>query len=185
MLVECYTQRGLVLDSPFRHAKAYQRWVRPHMGWLKAAASLFRVWHTNRVVPVPDLVKWAEKPDRPDVLKIMVIGDAPELADLAQRLRREVPGLEVTSSGPDNLELMARGVSKGWGLTQLGARLKIPPQAMLAFGDSDNDLEMIRYAGVGVAMGNAHGAVKQAADRVTATCDEDGVALVIEELCLS
>lgn len=56
---------------------------------------------------------------------------------------------------------------------------------VIALGDSDNDLEMLRYAGVGVAMGNAAPHIRDAADRVTASCDEDGVAIAIEELCLS
>jgi hydroxymethylpyrimidine pyrophosphatase-like HAD family hydrolase len=66
----------------------------------------------------------------------------------------------------------------------LGTRLKIPRDAIIAFGDSANDLEMLTYAGTGVAMGNASAAAKAAADRVTGTNNEDGVASVIEEVCL-
>ena len=51
----------------------------------------------------------------------------------------------------------------------------------MAFGDALNDMDMIRYAGVGVAMGNGHPSLKEAADRVALTNDEDGVAAVIEE----
>ena len=53
---------------------------------------------------------------------------------------------------------------------------------MAAFGDMPNDLELIRWAGLGVAMANAHPALLAAADRVTTTNDDDGVAVVVEEI---
>jgi Cof subfamily protein (haloacid dehalogenase superfamily) len=136
-------------------------------------------------VPVPQLAAWAQRPDQVPVLKLMIIGRPAVLPDLADRLRQAAPGLEVTSSGEENLEVTAAGVTKGSGLMQLGARLQIPREAMLAFGDSRNDMEMLTYAGTGVAMGNASDAVKAAADRVAPTCDQEGVARIIEELCLS
>lgn len=185
VLTECYTVRGIVMDQPYAHAKAYMRWVRPKMSAGRSLASLLRAWHTNRMVPVPSLLKWAEKPARPPVLKLMVIGKPEQLPELARSLGRCAPGLEVTSSAPDNLEVMAAGVTKGSALTQLGARLKIPREQMIAFGDSENDREMLTYAGTGVAMGNASDPVKAIADRIAPTCDEDGVARTIEELCLS
>lgn len=53
---------------------------------------------------------------------------------------------------------------------------------MVAFGDSFNDLDMLQYAGLGVAMGNAPEAIKAAANRVTANNNEDGIALVLNEV---
>jgi hydroxymethylpyrimidine pyrophosphatase-like HAD family hydrolase len=185
LLVECYTPRGIVLDRPVAHMGAFLRWVRPAMGPVKSLFGVIRTWHVNRVRPVFHLVKWSERRNSPPVLKLMLIGAAETLATVAERIRREAPGVEVTTSGPDNLEIMAGGVSKGYGLQQLGARLRIPREAMLAFGDSENDLEMLRYAGVGVAMGNGRPAVKAAADRIAPACYEDGVARIIEEMCLT
>lgn len=185
LMLECYTPAGLILDRPLEQVAAYWRWVRPAMGLGRTLASLVRVWRVNRIRPVRSLIRWAEQPGRPAVWKLMVIGRGQDLAGFADRLRREMPGLEVTSSASDNLEVTAAGVSKGTALEQLGARLRIPRSEMIAFGDSANDLEMLRYAGLGVAMGNAPEQVRAAADLVTATADEEGVALVIEEKVLT
>lgn len=186
LLLECYTERGIVLDRPAAHMRAYWRWVRPGMGPARALGALASIWRTNKITAVRSLAAWSEAPDHPPVLKLMAVGAAGALAAAAEQIRREVPGLALTSSGSDNIEIMAAGVSKGYGLQLLGAALKIPRQAMLAFGDSANDLEMLTYAGTGVAMGTAPAAVKAAAARVAAaTCDQDGVASVIEELCLT
>lgn len=183
LLCECYTPRGILMDKPLAHAAAYFRWVRGKRSFLWAALHLVKLWHINRMRPVANLVRWAQRPGQVPVLKLMIFGQPEALKRLAAQLNREVPGLEVTSSGHDNLEITAAGVSKGSGLEALGARLKIPRQAMIAVGDSENDLEMLRYAGLGVAMGNASDRVKAAADRVTLTCDEDGVAVLLEEVC--
>lgn len=185
VLAECYTTRHIVMDQPLAHIRAYVNWVRPHVGLGQALRSLAAVWHTNRVLPVRNLRSWAGSPGRVPVLKLMVIGEAHRLGQVAEAIRVAAPGLEVTSSGTDNLEVMAPGISKGAGLALLGARLRIPAEAMLAFGDSENDLEMLSYAGTGVAMGNAPNHVRAGADRVAPSCDEDGVAQTIEELCLS
>lgn len=184
LLTECYTPAGIMLDKPFGHARAYFGWFRGRRSALRSLIHLLWLWYLNRMVPVANLVKWAEKPKRPAVLKVMIVGEPAKLRRLADLVQREIPGLEISSSGHDNLEITAAGVSKGTGLEQLGARLKIPRQAMIAMGDSDNDLAMLRYAGLGVAMGNASDRVKAVADRVTHNCDEDGVAVLIEEECL-
>lgn len=107
--------------------------------------------------------------------------------DLAQRERllRELPErypmLAVTSSVPFNIEINSARSTKGRALESLCAMLKIDPADVLAFGDGTNDLSLLRAAGCGVAMANAEPAVRAAADRVTASNDESGVALVIEE----
>jgi Cof subfamily protein (haloacid dehalogenase superfamily) len=90
--------------------------------------------------------------------------------------------LYVTFFAEDNIELMTAGVNKGEALKAAAERLGIAMTEVMAIGDSDNDREMIREAGIGVAMGNALAAVKAEADRITASCDEDGAALVIEEV---
>jgi Cof subfamily protein (haloacid dehalogenase superfamily) len=93
-----------------------------------------------------------------------------------------LPGFAVTHSGAPFLEVMAEGVSKAWGLAQLCRHLDILSEEVLAFGDAPNDLEMLIWAGRGVATGNADPEVKSAVREVTASNDEDGVALVIEAL---
>ena len=111
----------------------------------------------------------------------VVVGDEHIRDELWKKLEQAVPGLYLTSSAPTLLELSQTVGGKRCGLEWLGQTLRIVPEEMMAFGDAQNDIDMIRYAGVGVAMGNGHPALKEAADRVTLTNDEDGVALVIEE----
>ena len=95
-------------------------------------------------------------------------------------------GLPVTCARgiPNNFEVSPRGVSKGEGLRQLCRAAGIPMEEAIAVGDEGNDLTMVADAGLGVAMGNAAEAVKAAAKAVTADCDHDGVAEVIENYLL-
>ncbi|KAB7704974.1 Cof-type HAD-IIB family hydrolase [Bacillus aerolatus] len=78
------------------------------------------------------------------------------------------------------IELVKLGLSKAVGIQRAAADLNIPKERIIAFGDEDNDLEMIEYAGIGVAMGNGIDELKNIANEVTLTNEEDGVALFLE-----
>lgn len=84
----------------------------------------------------------------------------------------------------NNIEVNALGVNKGIGLLKLGELLGIKREEIMACGDGMNDLEMIREAGLGVAMANAVQEVKDAADFVTDSNEKDGVAKAIEMFAL-
>lgn len=92
--------------------------------------------------------------------------------------------LHLTSSLPGNLEINNFSCNKGDALIALGRHLGIAPEEIMAFGDGNNDYEMIVMAGLGVAMDNAVPEVRKAADYVTASCDEEGVAAAIEKFVL-
>ena len=83
------------------------------------------------------------------------------------------------------VEVYTAGVSKQAGLETVAARLDVPREEIMAIGDHINDLEMIRWAGIGVAMQNAIPEIIEAADYVTASVYEDGVARAIERFILS
>ncbi|QLY31151.1 HAD family hydrolase [Nocardia huaxiensis] len=88
---------------------------------------------------------------------------------------------DVTYSTDDGLiELSAPGVTKATGLAMVAQRLGVQHATMIAFGDMPNDVPMLRLAGHGVAMGNAHHEAKAAADEVAATNDDHGVAQILE-----
>jgi len=91
---------------------------------------------------------------------------------------------EVIKTRSNLLEFMPKGVTKAYGIQLLAQELGIEQAEVMAIGDEENDLSMIAYAGVGVAMGNAILAVKEAADVVTATNEEDGVAKIVSEYVL-
>lgn len=88
------------------------------------------------------------------------------------------PGLDVM------LEVLPRGASKGTALKALLADLKIAPEHVLALGDGDNDIEMIEQAGIGIAVANASQALKDKADHIVGSNDDDGVAEAIEHFVL-
>lgn len=95
------------------------------------------------------------------------------------------PAIQCVCGGYNNLEFTKAGVTKGVGLLQLADYLSIPHSATMAIGDTENDIAILEAAAVGVAMGNATDDVKAAADYITATNEEDGVAKAIHELVLS
>ena len=92
------------------------------------------------------------------------------------------PEIAVSTSVPTNIELNILQANKGDALAALCAKLGIPPERTLAFGDGTNDLSLIRTAGLGVAMGNADFIVKAAADTVCDDNNRDGAAKFIEKL---
>lgn len=81
-------------------------------------------------------------------------------------------------------EAMPKGVTKASALAKLSAELGLSPDEVMAIGDADNDLEMLEFAGISVAMGNASESVKAVAKYETASCDEAGVARAIEKYAL-
>ena len=87
----------------------------------------------------------------------------------------------IYRSEPFFIEVMAKGIDKAASLEQLRQRLGIALENIIACGDGFNDVSMIRYAGVGVAMANAQPEVREAADYVTLSNDEDGVAVAVEK----
>lgn len=80
------------------------------------------------------------------------------------------------------IEIIKAGVNKAVGLKKIAEYYQIPPTQIIAFGDEDNDLEMLEYAGHGVAMGNAIDKVKTVANKATKTNEEDGVALYLKDV---
>lgn len=95
---------------------------------------------------------------------------------------KEFPEFIFVSGGLDNIEVTVKSASKGDAVIKLGKILNIQREEIMAFGDSGNDLEMIRAAGVGVAMENAEQEIKEAADVITGSNVEDGMAHTIETM---
>lgn len=120
------------------------------------------------------------------VVKAMMLAHPDVLVDVEQTLIKEV-GEEVSvfRSKPFFLEFTALNVTKGTSLDQLTQKLGIKAEEVIAIGDSYNDITMIEFAGLGVAMGNAPEAIKEIANHVTDTNNNDGVAQVVEDFILS
>ena len=112
-------------------------------------------------------------------LKFYPEGDIFKDREEVRKYLESNPAVTTVSGGYNNLEFTRADVNKGVGLQKMAQLLDIPVAKTLAVGDTENDLAIIRAAGVGVAMGNATAAVKSAADYITTSNDEDGVATAI------
>ncbi|MBQ9200508.1 MAG: HAD family phosphatase [Lachnospiraceae bacterium] len=94
------------------------------------------------------------------------------------------PKLNVFRSEPYFIEITTNGVDKSTTIAKLLELVDIPRENSICCGDGFNDTTMVKYAGIGVAMGNAQQIVKDNADYITASCDEDGLVEVIEKFIL-
>jgi len=110
-----------------------------------------------------------------------LIADQGLKAAMRDRVSR-INGIYITSSAPYYLEMANSTVSKASALDSLTSSLGIKKSEVIAFGDSSNDLELLDYAGTGVAMGNSSEELKSAADAVTLTNDEDGVSYYLKSI---
>lgn len=132
---------------------------------------------------VPDHIAWIQE-NASYVDKInMFFRDQDARERMRERLG-QMPELLVSSSLSCNLEINAAGADKGGALIRLADFLGIARESTMAFGDGENDLSMIRQAGLGVAMANGVPAVKEAAEYVTLSNEEAGVAAAIRRFVL-
>ena len=118
--------------------------------------------------------------------KCLIVGDPTPLHELEIRLAKELEGkMDVYRSADFFLECVPLGIDKARALDRLISSLRISREEVIACGDGYNDLSMIRFAGLGVAMANATKDIQSEADFVTLSNEEDGVAHVIERFILS
>lgn len=132
-------------------------------------------------MPVKEIEDFVDYVDFP-VVKCMMLGDGEYLEKLEEKAVNELgDGLSIYRSEPYFLETMPENIDKANSLEKLLRHEGLTREELIACGDGFNDVSMIHYAGLGVAMENAQEAVKQVANYVTASCDEDGVAKVVEK----
>ena len=119
------------------------------------------------------------------MIKIMMIDEPEILSEAMDKLPKEVyDKYTVVRSAPFFLEFLNKSVNKGVGVEMLAKHLGVNKEEVMTFGDAGNDIHMIEYAGLGVAMGNAFDEIKEAANYITDTNDNDGVAKAIEKFIL-
>lgn len=159
---------GVEFDAPRRH-RGYDTWRR---------------WTNCEIRAIPH----ARAVALPPALRVSIIGEECDLEQIGDDLRRSVGErvvfntLRIPSAGVFVVEAFAAGVSKWSGIEKLCRRWDIDPRRTAAVGDEVNDVEMIRAAGLGVAMGNANPLVKEIAGHITATNEDCGVAAVIDRV---
>jgi Cof subfamily protein (haloacid dehalogenase superfamily) len=127
--------------------------------------------------PVGDLLEWLDQPPT----KLVVIGDPDALDGLKGRmLDRFDDRLYISKSLPYFLEFASPDVTKAAGLAFLAEHLGFARERTVAFGDGENDIELVEWADYGVAVENANDLVKEVADFVCPSVGEEGVAQVLE-----
>ncbi|UHA75454.1 Cof-type HAD-IIB family hydrolase [Paenibacillus sp. 481] len=134
-----------------------------------------------KVVEASSFVEAVQVP----VVKVLMVAEPEKLVRVEEKLKAKLAGkLNVMRSKPFFLEFTEDGVNKGTSLNQLIQQLGIERSEVIAMGDGYNDVAMLEFAGLGVAMGNAPDEIKQLADYVTDTNMNDGVAKAVEKFVL-
>lgn len=154
---------------------------------LEKAVSPIFPFHFNEVLPslghitdnLPDFLSSCDT-----TTEKVVFPYVPEEKRASLEAALEGHSLSFVWSGAYSLEITHEKATKGNGLLTLAAMLSIDPSELMAIGDSGNDVPMLKAAHLGVAMGNAPDFVKAAADKITTSHTEDGVALAIESYIL-
>ena len=119
------------------------------------------------------------------ITKCLIVGKPSRLALLEKEMYEKLKDrMGVFRSEPYFLELVPKGIDKAQSLSVLLEEIGMTKNKMIAIGDGFNDLSMIQYAGLGIAMENAQDVVKQAADFITLSNEEDGVAYAVEKFYL-
>jgi Cof subfamily protein (haloacid dehalogenase superfamily) len=139
---------------------------------------------TINQMPVVEVANLAEATTF-DTPKCLLVDDPEKLVQVEAYMKEKFPNLSIYRSEPYFLEIMPQGIDKAFSLNILLQRYGLTAQNLMACGDGFNDLSMIQYAGMGVAMQNAQPVVKEAANYVSPyTNDEDAVALAVEKFVL-
>lgn len=130
----------------------------------------------NLVDDIADFVDWS-------LHKFLICGVPEELKELEKQLLNLFGNeLDIYLSAPWFLEVMPKGINKGIGVERICEDMGITMSEVVAFGDSFNDLPMIKSVGMGIAMGNAEPELKAVAAMVTDDCDSDGIAKALRTL---
>ncbi|MDQ3824048.1 MAG: Cof-type HAD-IIB family hydrolase [Actinomycetota bacterium] len=140
-------------------------------------ARAYADWQGIEINPVGDLVAWLDRPPT----KLVSVGEPRALDALETRLKARFDGrLYVSKSLPEFLELAHPGVTKAAGLAYVADLLGFRADRTVAFGDGENDVELLEWAGYAVAVANADERVLAVADLVCPRPEEEGVAQVVE-----
>ena len=137
----------------------------------------YSVFQRLPVIEVGDLLAWLDRAPT----KLVAVAEPPVLAEIRPRLAARLDGRAfLTTSLPFMLEIGNPDVTKGSGIAFVASLLELELERVVAFGDGENDVELLQAAGFGVAVENAHPRLQAVADRTCPGPAEEGVASVIE-----
>ena len=204
--VACYNG-GLIIDQDYtilrdvgidiQLAMDFKRFVAERFPDLVVSAYLYSVWLAEDPRN-PEILQEAEISGctplegsmeqvafaAPHIHKLLCMGDAMRIRALQKEIPRYFPQLMALRSKATYLEILPQESTKSSAIQVLLTHYGLQPEQAVAFGDSDVDMDMLQYCGFGVAMGNAPRQVKEAADYVTASNDQEGVYIALNSLRL-
>ncbi|MFU2046579.1 Cof-type HAD-IIB family hydrolase [Avibacterium gallinarum] len=124
-----------------------------------------------------------EKPQHlSNVHKILLMGEATQIEQIEPLLKQQFPQLSIHRSKKEYLEIMNKAATKANAIQFMAQRAGVDKADIIAFGDNFNDLDMLQYVGLGIAMGNSPEEIKRIAKQITASNDEDGIALSLRNI---
>lgn len=190
-------ERAILADTgiPPETATAFKTFVLSHFRDIVVSAYIYDVWlvddighpmvqreaRISQCAPLAGELQSAVQTVS-HVHKLLCIGDQQQITKLQREAGKAFPQLTLVRSGAVYLEVMPKGVSKQTAAECLQSYYQVSREEIVAFGDHFVDLELLRWAGMGVAMGNAPDEVKEASDWVTASNDEEGVYVALRRL---
>lgn len=120
------------------------------------------------------------------IYKIVFMDKPEKIIEARKNIPKEIiKKYEVTSSVPEYIEFVKKGIKKSVAIKFIMDKFKIKQEEVIAIGDGENDIEMLKFAGLGVAMDNANNYVKENADYITTSNNDDGVGKVIKRFILN
>jgi Cof subfamily protein (haloacid dehalogenase superfamily) len=159
--LNCYVDDELYVSELTDHARSYAD------------------FQSLEITEVGDLLAWLERPPT----KLVVVAAPEAIDELRPRIAPQFEGrLFVAKSLPQFLEFASPLVSKGTGLAFVSEHLGFEAERTIAFGDGENDVELIDWAGFGISVANGDEALRARADWICPTVEGEGVAQVIEAL---
>ncbi|MDD4626485.1 MAG: Cof-type HAD-IIB family hydrolase [Syntrophomonas sp.] len=175
-VMKLFKEQGIFFQSYFNDCFCIESWS-PEAEYYAELSGIKPLFYE-------DLIAVSREQDTPKILA--TVFDERLILSMEEELNRRFgEELYITRSKPVFLEVMSRYADKGQALKMLAQHYSIPREKVLAMGDSYNDLAMIKWAGIGVAMGNAPEVVKEAADYLAPSNEDEGVAQVLHELVLN
>ncbi len=148
------------------------------------AGTAMLAYHLSTRKILPGTVEEFLTQDERPVEELFFLTDSTDTKARLRAVLSDLPDIGFADPFPNDLEVIAGGIDKGIGLRFLLDHLGIDAGEVLAMGDGGSDLPLLQAAGLGVAMANATAEVKAAADYITTSCDEDGVAVALEKFVL-
>lgn len=148
--------------------------------YVNAFVTICNIGYKETHIPLSQYVR--ENPHLP--VKVLVLTEDDRCEQFVSQAQKDLSGMAVMRSHKFVIEIITQGINKGKAVEWLCNKYNISTDECIALGDSENDIAMIKTAGLGVAMQNAMPKVKECADYVTDSNDNDGVAKVIYKFCL-